>query len=262
MTETHSSTKKKYILIDDDPIYQSIMTRVAQQKGIDLDVYESLLALGSIGLLAKYDAVIVDYDLGQINGIEIAEYLSALFGDIPMILVSEKQRDPRSHPWPNCIKQFINKSLGYEYVINQAIEATARQAKKQNPKPHPESSPNKKKTRILVYDDDPIFCKRIKKCEERTNISVLTCTSMDEFCIKALDEEYDIVLLDFYLDTLNGLQAAKITESKPTFLMSHDNAVAKKILSGKNHITGFLSKAHSPNDILRYASRQEKLPHS
>jgi CheY-like chemotaxis protein len=115
-----NSGKTRMVLIDDDPVYRTIVTRCAQMAGIDLDVYESLLDLGAIGLLGRYDAAIVDYDLGNMNGIEIAEYLSSLFGDIPMVLVSEKARSPDERGWPNSIKKFMKKSEGYAAALNEA----------------------------------------------------------------------------------------------------------------------------------------------
>lgn len=85
-----------------------------------VDSYESLMDMGFVSLLGLYDAAIVDYDLGSSNGIEIGEYLSALFGDIPMILVSEHQRAPAEKDWPQSIKAFILKSRGYGYVLYEA----------------------------------------------------------------------------------------------------------------------------------------------
>ncbi len=111
---------RRIILIDDDPTYRAIMRRVAQNEGIELETYESLMDLGSIGLLGRYDAAVVDYDLGPLNGIDIAEYLSSFFHEIPVVLVSEKHREPTGKGWPGCIKRFVHKTSGYEYVLSQA----------------------------------------------------------------------------------------------------------------------------------------------
>ena len=96
-------------------------------EGMEIDVYESLMDLGSVGLLGRYDAAIVDYDLGTLNGIEIAEYLSALFGDITMVLVSEHERFPdKNNAWPPSIKKFVKKSDGYAYALAEAKKYAVR----------------------------------------------------------------------------------------------------------------------------------------
>lgn len=115
-----TGTPKRFILIDDDPSYRAILLRCAVTEGMKIDAYESLMDLGSIGLLGRYDAAIVDYDLGAVNGVEIAEYLTALFGDIPMILVSERDRSAEGKTWPLSIKKFIKKSQGYSYALTEA----------------------------------------------------------------------------------------------------------------------------------------------
>ena len=114
------STEKRYVLIDDDASFRAILLRAANMNGIQVDVFESLEELGAVGLLSRYDVAIVDYDLGSLNGLEIAEYLELLCRDTPMILVSAKDRRSNASQWPRSIKQFIPKSMGYTYILEQA----------------------------------------------------------------------------------------------------------------------------------------------
>lgn len=120
MKANDTEQKLRFVLFDDDPTYRAIILRAAGMEKMEIDVYESLMELGSVGLLGRYDAAIVDYDLGNINGVEIAEYLSALFGNIPMVLISQQERSPDDAGWPNSIKMFVKKSEGYSYALAQA----------------------------------------------------------------------------------------------------------------------------------------------
>ena len=90
--------------------------RRGSSQGIDCDAFASLVELGTAGILAGYDAAIIDYDLGQPTGIEIAANLSK-FASIPLILVSSKDREPQGQVWPVSIKMFINKSRGYGFAL-------------------------------------------------------------------------------------------------------------------------------------------------
>ena len=120
--EFNSKKRQRFLLIDDDPIYRAIILRCAKAEGIDLDVFESLMDVGCITLLGQYDAAILDYDLGNLNGTEIADYLSALFGDIPMILVSDSDRTPGIKGWPTNIKKFMRKSDGFAATLKEAVK--------------------------------------------------------------------------------------------------------------------------------------------
>ncbi len=113
---------KRYALIDDDPVYRAVMKRAGTLEGMEVDVFESLADLGTIGMLGQYDAAIVDYDLGALSGVEIAAYLTAFKAKTPMVLVSSLIRDPGLAGWPPSVRRFVTKDLGYEYVLKQAIK--------------------------------------------------------------------------------------------------------------------------------------------
>ncbi|MBC7659282.1 MAG: response regulator [Chitinophagaceae bacterium] len=116
----NQNQEKRYVLIDDDASFRAVLLRAAHVSGIHVDVFESLEELGAVGLLSRYDVAIVDYDLGTLNGLEIAQYLELLCRQTPMILVSGKDRTESSNQWPRSIKQFIPKSMGYSYILEQA----------------------------------------------------------------------------------------------------------------------------------------------
>ena len=123
----------RYALIDDDASFRTILKRAAGMQNINIDVFESLDQLGAVGLLSRYDVVIVDYDLGESNGVDIGGFLDIHCKDTPMILVSAKDRRSEAHSWPKSIQQFIPKTMGYSYILDQA-ERCAQYNKIQRPK--------------------------------------------------------------------------------------------------------------------------------
>ncbi|MEZ4744016.1 MAG: response regulator [Bdellovibrionota bacterium] len=109
----------KIVLIDDDLSFCQIMKAYASVRGWQLDAFVSLEEMGSIGKLSEYTSAIVDYNLKSMNGLEIAEYLPAFFGEMPMILVSgSDQKEKRDNPWPNSIKAFVHKCEGPEKILD------------------------------------------------------------------------------------------------------------------------------------------------
>ncbi len=111
----------RIVLIDDDPVYGAVIGRWAQLEGVELDVFHSLDDLGFVGLLSKYDVAIVDYDLGDINGKDVADYMTTLFGNKPMIMISGVDRSKEMMNCPSCVKAFMKKSAGYEKILNTAV---------------------------------------------------------------------------------------------------------------------------------------------
>lgn len=83
------------------------------------------------------------------------------------------------------------------------------------------------KIKIFLVDDDPIFTKMLEYSLLGTNAEVRVFTNGED-CIKSLNEDPQIVVLDYALNTkLNGVQVLnKIKHSSP------DTEVI--MLSGKN----------------------------
>ncbi|HYX33532.1 MAG TPA: hypothetical protein VE954_10490 [Oligoflexus sp.] len=112
----------RIVLIDDDPVYGAVIGRWAALEGVKMDVFNSLDDLGFVGLLAKYDVAIVDYDLGDISGKDVADYMTTLFGNKPMVMISVVDRSKEMMSCPSCVKTFMKKSAGYEKILNAALK--------------------------------------------------------------------------------------------------------------------------------------------
>lgn len=119
--------KSRFVLIDDDELFCDIMANYAKLRDIPLDYYLSLSEMGSIGRLSQYHVAIVDFDLGQMNGIEIAEYLPVFFGGMPLVLISATEKEHlASDKWPESIKAFVHKGSGPSAILDKALEVAQR----------------------------------------------------------------------------------------------------------------------------------------
>lgn len=122
-----SRRSPRILLVDDDPIFGSVMTAVATALGFDVRY-----AAEADGVLRGHDALgcdvlIVDYDLGELSGVELAERLCNDLDGAPIILVSSTARSPdRDGAWPPCIAGFALKSDGVARILAQAEAAWCR----------------------------------------------------------------------------------------------------------------------------------------
>lgn len=118
----HRKTNRRLVLIDDDAAFCKIIASFAESRGLILDWYRSLQEMGSVGRLSDYGTAIVDYDLGPMNGVEIAEYLPAFFGKMPMVLISGKdRREGETNKWPASIRKFVHKDAGPDAILDEAV---------------------------------------------------------------------------------------------------------------------------------------------
>jgi CheY-like chemotaxis protein len=112
---------KRFLLIDDDPAFCAVLEHSAKEQGIELHFYTSLLEFGNMRKPIGYDVVILDYDLGEITGLDAAGYVSGVFGNIPVVLISaSSEREILPIVQPGAIRQFVQKSKGCNGIIDVA----------------------------------------------------------------------------------------------------------------------------------------------
>jgi len=116
------------------------------------------------------------------------------------------------------------------------------------------SIPTNQVTRILLFDDDAMYCKVMEKTGEKLKIEVITCTDIDEFCLVAMGEDFDVALIDYNLEAFKGSNVAKVVEAKPTYLISNNSKIANDQSQWGPDVHGFFAKESGPESILTAAS--------
>ncbi len=115
----NSDHRQKVLIIDDDETYCSLLKNsIEAEFDLKADCFESLSHLGNIGCLSRYSLVILDYFLDKMTGVEIAEYLDALFPGKPSLLISASHQLHRIHSkFPKSVRAVIPKSAGLKCIM-------------------------------------------------------------------------------------------------------------------------------------------------
>ncbi len=75
---------------------------------------------------------------------------------------------------------------------------------------------NARKTQILVLDDEPIVCKRLRPAFERAGYDVETFTSSALAMARVEEKRFDIVITDLKMEGVDGMKfLARIKELAP-----------------------------------------------
>lgn len=117
------TTELNYFVLDDDPIFSSILQRTAHKIGCNITCAPSYK--NAVKILKdnnSFNAIILDYDLQEMTGIEAAEKFSHLYPDIPLFLISSTDRPicEKTMNIPNY-KGFITKWQGYRKIIGELL---------------------------------------------------------------------------------------------------------------------------------------------
>lgn len=114
-------TKARILVLDDDPTFGAIITRLARSRGWEASWYASLIEMGSFARIKSCDLAVIDYFLESFRGDEVAEYVDTFFAEVPVLIVSAYpvEQELRQR-WPAAIKGFVSKALGSEAILAEA----------------------------------------------------------------------------------------------------------------------------------------------
>jgi CheY-like chemotaxis protein len=116
-----SNPAPRVLLVDDDPLFGKVMQRVAANLHVPLTYVRSLQDLGD-PTKQRFDVALLDYDLGSVTGVELAEYFEHIAQPMPVILISETTRT-KNRRWSESIRDFVHKGLGPFAIMDAAFEA-------------------------------------------------------------------------------------------------------------------------------------------
>jgi CheY-like chemotaxis protein len=116
---SHSAPLPRILLIDDDLTFGRILAKAAQRSHLELIECNSVKQVNRIPKW-NFDVALIDYDLGDITGVQLSDVIGRL-RDMPVLLLSQyKQITVRQ--WPSRIKGFLHKSAGPFVILQAAVD--------------------------------------------------------------------------------------------------------------------------------------------
>lgn len=109
--------------------------------------------------------------------------------------------------------------------------------------------------KLLVVDDEPVLLKGLKYTLEQENYSIDTAVDGEEAYNKAINGNYDLVILDLMLPKMNGLEVCeKIREQSmvPIIILTAKGEDSSKVLGLEYGADDYLTK---PFNVLELKAR-------
>ena len=111
----------KLLLIDDDGDFRSFMEAIISSTLIRIKACGSLKDLPSVQEIKRFDAIIMDYYLEKLSGVQLAQYIRTISPHTPIILTSASALCQDNEEWPDSIKSFISKDRGPYEIIRETL---------------------------------------------------------------------------------------------------------------------------------------------
>lgn len=111
-----------------------------------------------------------------------------------------------------------------------------------------------KRPRLLLVDDDPVFCHSMKKTAEKNNIDLKICQNFGEVMGLSKEAPFDAAVLDFQFGDLTALQVGHfLSEDTPIVITSSHHRSTIHTTDWPFDIRDFVAKSRGNMAILKSA---------
>ena len=218
---------KKVLIVDDNDNNRTILEKMLQLLKIDSDQSKNgFEALNALASGAKYDAILMDYHMPFMDGLEtirqIRENFAIASENLPIVLLNSSADD--STVLKACEELKINYRLMKPVKLADISLCLSRLAKKDREEPEEEvpdtgelNAVNSDRITVLIAEDNPVnmFLAKTIIGKITPNAEILEAENgleAVEFCTKQIP---DIIFMDVQMPEMNGYEATVAIRNLP-----------------------------------------------
>ncbi len=106
--------------------------------------------------------------------------------------------------------------------------------------------------RLLIIEDEPDLLRALSRALREDGYAVDTAEDGEDGCFKALDCDYDAIVLDWMLPVMSGIEvltALRAKKQTPVLMLTAKTAVAHRILGLNTGADDYLAKPFDINEL-------------
>ncbi len=224
---------KHVLIIDDNSTNRRILnTQLEQWKLIPSLAASGKEALGLLHAGSKFDLVITDMHMPEMDGIELAKLIKQKYPSLPLILLSSIG-DEHSRKHPDLFNAVLNKPIKQHALYRCIIQELRSKDKppaadEGNGIMNSEDLAKKYPLQILVAEDNIINQKLILHVLNKLGFKPLMAENGQEVLEKVIQNNFDLIFMDVQMPEIDGLEATRIIrkqeERQPVIIAMTANA--------------------------------------
>lgn len=250
------------LLVDDEEEFLNASSQALQRRNLDVDVAPNGVTALELVEKNRYDAIVLDVKMPDIDGIEVFRIIHDKHPDLPVILLTgHASIDDAFHTSRDGIADYLSKPIDMDDLAELVIKVVAKgRENREDDAANTETVGGLGRVSVMLIDDEVEFLKSMSRVLERRDMEVITADS-GELGLTLLKEcLVDVVVLDVKMPGMDGLEVLmRIKTDFPSIQVimltghpSHDAAM-EAIRQGAHE---YLEK---PPDVHKLAATIRKL---
>ena len=214
---------------------------------------------------AAFDLAILDMQMPEMDGLELAEKIAECCPALPLIMLSSVGHAPNARP--GLLKAHLTKPIKQSHLCRVLTQVVGERAPASQPE-HASSAAPRASLRILLAEDNPINQRVALMLLQRLGYRADAVADGAEALEALRRARYDVVLMDLRMPRMDGLEATRrIMAEWPPEERPYIIAVTADVTQGKREaclqagMDDFVSKPIDEevlaSALARYASASE-----
>jgi signal transduction histidine kinase/CheY-like chemotaxis protein len=257
------ATRKHVLIVDDNATSRIILTHQLQAwKMLPVCADSGKQALEILSKNHAFGLLLIDMQMTEMNGLQLAKSAKQQYADIPVILMNQIGNDAYQQE-PGLFASVLTKPLR-QFMLRDhilGVFAPLDTNKQQSAGPAlSEDFAAQYPLRILVAEDNVINQKIAMKVLTKLGYQPALANNGKEVMEMVGQENYDIILMDVQMPEMNGLEATKMIriclETQPVII-----AMTANVMQGDRDVciqAGMDDYISKPIDLKELLSQLEK----
>ncbi|TGD44641.1 response regulator [Pseudotabrizicola sediminis] len=206
-------TLRRALVVDDQFINRTILERQLAPHGIAVTLCRSgAEALTTLAQDARFDVVLTDHDMPEMDGVTLARQIRAAGHQMPLVLLSSNPLLARAEGEDAGLNVVLQKPLLradlYRHLQALSVAVPAPMAELPAAVP-PAPKPTQRQMRVLAAEDNRtnqlVFAKMVKDVDIELRFAANGCEAVELFQSWAPD----LVFMDISMPEMDGLEAVR-----------------------------------------------------
>ena len=216
---------RRVLVVDDNEVNTQILCRLATKWSMKVDaVNSSTEAVASFERGEVYDLVLLDFQMPEMDGIDLAKAIGSLADPVPTMVMltsitqeQDLRRSARSHGVSAVLNKPIKPSVLYDALIDAFRNEIEQRLLQPSEIPAPAGTPTVRKSlRVLLAEDNVVNQKVAQRLLERLGYRADTVANGLEVLDALRRQPYDLILMDVQMPEMDGMTAtARVRQEFP-----------------------------------------------
>lgn len=202
----------KLLLVDDETSVLDMIQDALKGERYDIDCAQT--EAGAIRLLEtdKYEIVVLDYMIGNDNGVELAKKINDRWPETSMIMITGYPSNAmRVDALCAGVDSILEKPVDIAQLTAVMRQATISRTRKRTPEQHKENQKN-----VMIVDDSPTYRKMVRlSVELYPEFNIIEAEDGLAALEKMKDNDIKLIFLDYNMPRMNGIEFMKEVRANP-----------------------------------------------